>query len=134
MYFYILISDFHYIGKGWCISDAGNNVNGYYKDESNVDECRTTCSQEPACTGYAISTQQDRDPNRCYVYGNISSPDPISKWNFQQGTHFVPAKSSNGNNRYCWQRKGIRIVSTTLIWLSIKVRKHGYNNCLIELI
>jgi len=105
-------SDFNLIGAGWCrpggcdLNDNACGVNGYYKDESNSDECRAACLQEPSCTGYAISTPLHWFPNRCFVHGNILSTETVSGWKVLQKQHFVPTRSTGASNSHCWQRRG----------------------------
>ena len=104
------------MGSGWCRSDVCDEspckVNGYYKDESNPDECRRLCLKESSCTGYAISTPQfDVAPNRCFIHGNIAPTDNFStngKWNIQS-QYLVPTTTDGGVKRQCWQRKGTKL-------------------------
>ena len=35
--------------------------------------CKSTCKNEPACTGFALSDNTFKFPNYCFVYGNISA-------------------------------------------------------------
>ena len=44
------------------------------KDSSDNDECKSACENKSACTGFAISNSgYSSAPNRCIIYGNISS-------------------------------------------------------------
>jgi len=110
---------FDFIGEGWCRPGGCDRhhsacrIDGYFKDKSNSVECRTACLQELSCTGYAISTKQfSSAPNRCYVYGNISSTDTFSDWNiFSNSQKFLPATSSKNINVGCWRRTVVRSCS-----------------------
>ena len=50
-------------------------INEYFKHSSNIDECQSTCENESACTGFAISDVY----NKCRIYGNISSVS-VDSW------------------------------------------------------
>jgi len=110
---------FAFIGEGWCRPGGCDRhhsacrIDGYFKDKSNSAECRTACLQELSCTGYAISTKQfSSAPNRCYVYGNISSTDTFSDWNiFSNSQQFLPVTSSFNINVGCWRRTVVRSCS-----------------------
>ena len=111
----ICITDFTYIGKGWCrpdgcdVSDQACRINGYFKDDSNSKECKVACSNEPSCTGYAISREPHSYADRCYVYGHIPRTDSLIRWNAFQQHHFLPSKTqTNGDDNVgCFRRKGI---------------------------
>ena len=57
-------------------------INQYYKDSSNIDECQLVCENEAACTGFLIDYW-----NKCYIYGNISSVNVDSWANPDAWTH-----------------------------------------------
>ena len=72
-----LDDDYGMIGNGWCRAQCQDGsysckLNGYRKESSNYDECKTTCNDESACTGFSISDSADEYPNRCYVYGDVA--------------------------------------------------------------
>ena len=73
-------TEFEFVGKGSCRSrchamgGSGCYINQYYKELSNIDECKLTCKNEVACTGFSIAYQI-----HCYIYGNISSAD-VESW------------------------------------------------------
>ena len=135
--FYIIISikEFSRIGNGWCrpddcdVTDDECRVNGYYKDESNSDECKEACiSHIPSCTGYAISGQSYKYPNRCYIYGNINP----GQWQWQSdngweqmewtdpASHFVPSltQTIEREGLACFRRN---VVSGTVQILIIRL-------------
>lgn len=66
------------VGDGFCISrcyamGVPCAITRYYKRSSDYDECKSTCKNEPACSGFALSDNTFKFPNYCFVYGNISS-------------------------------------------------------------
>ena len=111
-----ITEEFTYVGNGWCRPDGCDihldpacRINGYFKDESNSNECKLKCSNEASCAGYAISNEQYSYPNRCYVYGHFSSADSFSEWNSYPQHHFIPSKTAtNGDNKVeCFLRNEI---------------------------
>ena len=94
--------DFTFVGYGWCrpqcyfktqnrYSNSGQSsnescrINGYRKESSNYDECKSTCENNLHCTGFAITDSAyryalpgDITLNECYIYGNFSSNDVIN--------------------------------------------------------
>ena len=66
------------VGDGFCVSRCYSMgvlcfITTYYKRSSDYDECKSTCKNESACTGFALSDNTFKLPNYCFVYGNISS-------------------------------------------------------------
>ena len=114
---FVLETNFEFVGKGWCRSegcDVGNDkkcrVDGFFKDQVDLDDCRKACLQEPACTGFAYSNElHSKVPHRCFVHGSTSSTNKYSEWNtFAISQKLLPSKSSGHENSNCWRRKGIR--------------------------
>ena len=65
------------VGNGWCRAQCNDGsfsceLNGYQKEPSDSNDCKSACNNEPACTGFAISDSSNDDPNRCYVYGDVA--------------------------------------------------------------
>ena len=90
---------FKLIGNGWCrtrcdVSDKICPINGYGKDPSSYDECKSACDNEIDCTGFAISNDIYRVPNRCGVYGNLTSVN-VAKWT-NPGAWFAKPQSTYG--------------------------------------
>ena len=134
--------DFDFIGYGLCATDQCNvrdktcDLNGYYRGKINTDECRTTCLQESSCIGFASSTEEHpRIPNKCFIYGNVSSTGKFSNWfvffngklstrrKFSEWNAFfrsrknLPTKSTGFDTQTsCWRRKGIKISNIMLIF------------------
>ena len=114
-----LITGFTFIGNGWCrpdgcdVTDSACRINGYYKDDSNDNDCKLICLNETSCTGYVISDIPSNVyyANRCFIYGNISSTYPFSEseWNTFQKQFFIPSKTktSGTDNVKCYRRNGI---------------------------
>ena len=79
--------EFDLVGKGWCrpdgckVMDKACRLKGYFKDEYNSFDCKNVCSNNPYCTGYAISDERHGYPNRCFIYGDIySTKDELTGW------------------------------------------------------
>ena len=87
-------------------------LNGFYKDGSNYNECRQTCSNDLSCNGFAIAKDafqyEDEYANRCYVYGAFGT-SVRSGWGNVQHPNFVPSdtKSSGDQNVRCFRRNEI---------------------------
>ena len=65
------------IGNGWCRAQCNDGrffckLNGYQKESSNHNDCKSACNNEPACTGFAASSTSNDDQNRCYLYGDVT--------------------------------------------------------------
>ena len=90
-------------------NDRKCRVDGFFNDQVDFDECRTVCSLEPECTGFAYSNEHhNKVPNRCFVHSNTSSTDKFSEWDtFSVSQKVLPATSSGHKNSNCWRRKGI---------------------------
>ena len=110
-----ITEEYTYVGNGWCrpdgceVTDQACRISGYFKDESNSNECKLKCSNEPSCTGYAISKEPHSYANRCYVYGHLSFTDSFSEWNSFPQHHFIPSNTAtNGDNNVgCFLRNEI---------------------------
>ena len=107
--------NFTHIGNGWCRPDGCDvayqacRINGYFKDESNPDECKAACLKEESCTGYAISKEPHSYANRCYVYRHIPSTESFPKWTVFRQHHFVPSltKTNGDDNVECFRSNNI---------------------------
>ena len=93
-----LNGEFEFIGHGWCRSKCYADgrycpINRYYKKDSNFNECKSACENEPACTGFDISNGTIFGTTYCFVYGNISSVNVVNwadsnNWNpFPKSTY-----------------------------------------------
>ena len=76
-FFVGLDDDYGMVGNGWCRAQCNDRsfsceLNGYQKEPSDSNDCKSACNNEPACTGFAISDSTNDDPNRCYVYGDVT--------------------------------------------------------------
>ena len=97
------------IGDEFCrpagcdISSSSCRVNGYWKDESNYEECKTECISDLACIGIAVSDDTYNYPNRCYVYGTVSSK---VGWNSYLQNYFDVHTSTGRNGVDCYRRQG----------------------------
>ena len=94
------------IGDGWCrpncnIKDSSCRLNAIQRESSSYEECKGICDEEPACTGFAISDSTFFYPNRCYIYGNLTSAN-VENWNrpglftSKPHSHFE-VNTTNGN-------------------------------------
>ena len=91
----IYLEQFDFIGEGWCRSDCNNpkgcKLHQFKKEETNPEECKKFCLDEPGCTAYSISTL-----NSCKLYGFIHSGEITgirSKWKSFPSSHFIPSKT-----------------------------------------
>ena len=106
------------IGCGWCrpnciIRSASCRLNSYLKKESNYEECRAYCYDESLCSGFAISAPTYAYPNRCFLYGNISSEIITSSngWTAYPKNSYAPvvSKASGHKGVRCFKRTGITV-------------------------
>ena len=72
LFFVGLDDGYGVIGNGWCRAQCNDGrffckLNGYQKESSNHNDCKSACNNEPACTGFAASSTSNDDQNRCYV-------------------------------------------------------------------
>ena len=89
-----------FIGYGWCrpncdIKKSSCRLNAYKKQSSNYDECKSACNNEVDCTGFAISDSSYFYPNRCYMYGNLTSEN---KANWANPGKWRPSHHSTNDN------------------------------------
>ena len=105
--------DLESVGVGWCSPygchqfNQSCRINGYYKDGSTYQECKTTCLNESTCIGFAISEQTYiAAPNRCYVYGNISFEDGQIGWIAYPKNYFDIQTSTTSVGVHCYRTKG----------------------------
>ena len=111
------------IGIGWCRPDGCDvekdkecRVDGFWKNNIDLDECMTSCLQEPTCTGIGHSNDKHGShPNHCYVHGNTASMNRFSEWHldksYKSGKTYPykkPNTSSGQKDTKCWRRKGIK--------------------------
>ena len=123
---------FESIGDGWCrpygceILDDSCRLNGYWKDESNDHECRTTCSDDSACTGFSISEPTfSAYPNRCFLYGNKSFKKEETGWEAYP-TEYFSIHTTNIQQEYpkyedvhCYRRIGNYFSQNTMFFLTM---------------
>ena len=97
------------VGDGFCrpagcdISTSSCRVNGYSKDGSNYHECKTECLNELTCVGFSISNGAYAHPNRCIVYGTVSSK---VGWSSEPNNYFDIQTTSGGNGVDCYKKPG----------------------------
>ena len=106
-------SAFQHVGNGWCRPDCNTRspscrTNAFLKRPSNHSECNMYCFEEPSCSGFAISKPWYSYPDRCFVYGNISSNEiSISNgWTPYPKKIYSVLKSSGHNGVECFNRSG----------------------------
>ena len=100
------------MGVGWCrpygceFDDDSCRVNGYYKNDSNYLECKTACINEPACIGFSISDETfEKEPDRCFVYGDISSNIVETGWTAYPQNYNDIHTSNTNEGVYCYKIK-----------------------------
>ena len=105
-------SNFESVGAGWCrpkgcdVNKDTCRVNGYYKNGTNYQDCRATCLNESTCTGFAISEHTfDVEPNRCFIYGNISFNNELSGWIASPSKYFDIHTSYKDGGGRCYKMK-----------------------------
>ena len=111
------------IGCGWCrpncnIRSTSCRLNAYLKKDSNYEECKVSCYDESLCSGFAISAPSYSYPNRCFLYGNISSESITSSngWTRYPKYTYSPEvfKTSGHKGVRCFKRTGIRLTRSKL--------------------
>eukprot|EP00493_Phyllostaurus_siculus_P025287 UN25631 len=103
--------NYEYVGTGFCrpshcdiYSDDDCRVNGFWRDNSNENECMGACDTTHGCLGYAISNSAYDYPNRCYIYGSSSmSPEFPSHWNTYDQQNYEITQSSGYANVQCYK-------------------------------
>ena len=109
----IYLEQFNFVGEGWCRSDCnspkGCKIHQFKKNETNPEECKKICLDEPGCTAYATTTR-----NVCKLYGFIHSAEitgTTSGWTQRYyGSDFIPSKTvtlvkkDNDGNASCHRR------------------------------
>jgi len=97
-------SGLNLVGSGWCrpgCLSSSCKVNGFRKDNSNFDECFSTCLATEGCVGFAISDADHSYPNRCYVHGMQGIAVP-SGWTPYVKSHYVIEQASGANKVSCY--------------------------------
>ena len=104
---------FERVGNGWCrpncnVRSSSCRTNAFLKVPSNHDECGRYCLEEPSCSGFAISEPWYSYPNRCFVYGDISSSVISSSngWKPYPKQVYGVFKSSGHKGVECFNRSG----------------------------
>ena len=108
------------VGNGWCRAQCNDGsfscgLNGYRKEPSDANDCKSACNSEPACTGFAISDTSYDDPNRCFVYGDVTefshnltnSNDWIEYLNYPEeikNTFKIQSSTGGSENVRCFKR------------------------------
>merc|ERR1712241_1537802 len=97
-------SGLNLVGSGWCrpgCLSSSCKVNGFRKDNSNFDECFSTCLATEGCVGFAISAADLSSPNRRYVHGMQGIAVP-SGWTPYVKSHYVIQQASGANKVGCY--------------------------------
>jgi len=121
---------YEYVGTGFCrpsgcdVASISCRVNGFYKDNSNENECKDTCENTAECVGYAISSSAYSTPNRCFVHGGSSMNTPSGWKNFDR-TNYEIGHSSGHNGVQCYR---IKTTTRTLEESESKVAKMKSEN------
>ena len=104
-----------FVGCGYCrpncnVRSTSCRLNAYLKKNSNYEECKAYCFNESRCSGFAITAPTYSYPNRCFLYGNISSEAMTSSngWKALPRNTYPPEviKTSGHKGVRCFKRSG----------------------------
>ena len=119
----IVWESYEYVGAGFCrpsgcdVASSSCRVNGFWKDNSNENECMNACENAAECVGYAFSNSGNSNaPNTCYVYGSSCINTP-SGWNNFEYSNYEIVRSSGQQNVQCYRT--FTTTSNTLFYCTI---------------